>query len=64
MNTGLAPFFTRGFRVGLGFVLFMAVSAAFWAEVQPSAAHAADGKGAMSADELNRQLNFRGTKAQ
>lgn len=57
MNAGLAPFSTRDFWVGLGFVLLMALSSAFWAEVQPSAAHAADGKDAMSADELSRQLN-------
>jgi hypothetical protein len=35
----------------------MAASAASGAEVQPSVAHAADGNGAMSADELSRQLN-------
>jgi hypothetical protein len=57
MNTGFASSFTRSFLAGLVFLLLIGVKAAFSAEAQPAAASPAETKGAMSAEELNRQLN-------
>ena len=57
MKTGSAIFFTQCLFVGLSFIFFINVGEALSADVQPSAAPAAEAKGAMSAEELNRQLN-------
>jgi len=57
MNTVFASSFTRSFLAGLVFLLLIGVKAAFSAEAQPAAASPAETKGAMSAEELNRQLN-------
>jgi len=57
MSTSFNSAFIRSFLVGWGFVLFMSVSWAVSAEAQSSATPSAEARGAMSAEELNRQLN-------
>jgi hypothetical protein len=57
MNTRFNSVCIRSFLVGWGFVLFMSVTGAVWAEAQSSATPSAEARGAMSAEELNRQLN-------
>jgi hypothetical protein len=57
MKTGFPIFFTQCLFVGLLFIFFINVGEVLSADAQPSAAPAAEAKGAMSAEELNRQLN-------
>jgi hypothetical protein len=57
MKTGSAIFFTQRLFVGLSFIFFIYVGEVLSADAQPPAAPAAEAKGAMSAEELNRQLN-------
>jgi hypothetical protein len=57
MKTGFPIFFTQCLFAGLLFIFFIYVGEVLSADVQPPAAPAAEAKGAMSVDELNRQLN-------
>ena len=57
MKTGFPMSFTQCLFVGLSFIFFINLGEVLSADVQPSAARAAEAKGAMSAEELNRQVN-------